>query len=55
MGKSAKQLMFFMGDSKMVSVLNLKQSHVSTEGSGWLLNTVFKSLLLHNIILDMVM
>ena len=33
-GESGKQLMFFMGDSKIVSVLNLKQSHVSTEGSG---------------------
>jgi len=27
-GESGKQLMFFMGDSKMVSVLNLKRSQV---------------------------
>ena len=45
--------MFFMGDSKITLVLNLKQSHDLTEGSDYLLNTVFNSMLLHYNILDM--
>jgi hypothetical protein len=31
--ESGKKLMFFMGDSMMMSDLNLKRSHASTEGS----------------------